>query len=240
MNSLSKVRLILIMLVMLLFSVALAVPSVAQDGMSEGAPVTRTHVESHPSQGDVRQIEGASALLVRSEAGVSLHMITDELEANHVYTMWVVIMNDPTACETDPCSPPDVLGNSEAVGSEITWGDCILYSGATRPEFTAFIPAGDVPEAWYGNGLGDPLSAEVHIVINDHGEVIPDLAANMLNTYRGGCTDESLPPPFPDNAKADGEPGPNTCRLVQQVILTAKREVVINRCEPLSSFLPSP
>jgi hypothetical protein len=37
----------------------------------------------------------------------------------------------------------------------------------------------------------------------------------MLNTYRGGCSDESLPPPFPDTAKSDGEPGPNTCRLVQ-------------------------
>jgi len=40
----------------------------------------------------------------------------------------------------------------------------------------------------------------------------------MLNTYRSGCTDESLPASFPDTAKADGEPGPNTCALVQAAV----------------------
>jgi hypothetical protein len=40
----------------------------------------------------------------------------------------------------------------------------------------------------------------------------------MLNTYRGGCSDDSLPPPFPDSAKADGEAGPNACRLIQDAV----------------------
>jgi len=44
------------------------------------------------------------------------------------------------------------------------------------------------------------------------------MAEMMLNTYRSGCTDESLPASFPDTAKADGEPGPNTCALVQAAV----------------------
>jgi hypothetical protein len=85
-------------------------------------------------------------------------------------------------------------------------------------EFTAFLPVGEVVEGWFGNGLTNPLGAEIHLIINDHGEVIPEMAANMLNTYRGGCSDDSLPPPFPDSAKADGESGPNPCRLIQDAV----------------------
>jgi hypothetical protein len=44
------------------------------------------------------------------------------------------------------------------------------------------------------------------------------MATTMLQSYRGGCTDESLPGAFPDTAKNDGIPGPNTCQLFQDVI----------------------
>ena len=57
--------------------------------------------------------------------------------------------------------------------------------------------------------------AEIHLVVNDHGPAIPGMVDEMLHTYRGGCTDDSLPPPFPATAKSDGAPGPNTCRLYQ-------------------------
>jgi hypothetical protein len=55
-------------------------------------------------------------------------------------------------------------------------------------------------------------------VLNDHGPLLPEMASTMVNTYRGGCADESIPDAFPDSARADGEPGPNTCRLVQDAI----------------------
>jgi hypothetical protein len=101
----------------------------------------------------------------------------------------------------------------------MTQGDSLLYtSDNALMEFTAFIPAGDVAEGWFGNGLTNPQGAEVHAVVQDHGELIPEMASTMLNTVRGGCTDESVPPPYPDNAKADGEPGPNTCRGIQVAI----------------------
>ena len=75
-----------------------------------------------------------------------------------------------------------------------------------------------MPQAWYGNGLQDPEAAEIHLVINDHGPLLADMVGTMLGSYRGGCTDESLPLLFPDSAKADGTPGPNACLLYQVAV----------------------
>jgi hypothetical protein len=58
----------------------------------------------------------------------------------------------------------------------------------------------------------------VHLILNDHGPVLAEYMPGMISTYRSGCTDASLPPIFPASAKADGTPGPNTCRLWQMVV----------------------
>ena len=197
----------------------LTIGAFAQDAMSEAPKMHTVHVETHPSQGDIRILEDASATVITSEEGLFALLKTTELEENHVYTMWVVIVNNPEACDNSPCTPADVLGKTDEVQAEATWGDSMIYTEDARMEFTAYVPAGDVHEPWFGHGLSDPLGAEIHIVVNDHGEVIPELAASMLNTYRGGCTDESLPPPFPESATSDGEAGPNQCRLIQDAII---------------------
>ncbi|MGH2592273.1 MAG: hypothetical protein ACRDGG_02035, partial [Anaerolineae bacterium] len=72
-----------------------------------------------------------------------------------------------------------------------------------------------VPGGWFGNGFTNPRGAEIHLVLHDHGPMIPELVANQISTLRGGCTDASVPAAYPPIAKADGIPGPNTCRLVQ-------------------------
>ena len=43
----------------------------------------------------------------------------------------------------------------------------------------------------------------------------------MIQTYRAGCTDASLPGIFPPTAKSDGEPGPNSCQLYQVAVFPA-------------------
>ena len=89
---------------------------------------------------------------------------------------------------------------------------------AEREPFSGHLSEGDLANAWYGNGFEDTRSAEIHLVVNNHGPKIPNQLGDMLHTYRGGCTDESLPPPFPATAKADGIPGPNNYRLYQSAI----------------------
>ena len=209
-------RLLLVLLALLaLLSMGVVL---AQDTMEEMAHVSISKITTHPSQGDVVDIEGGTATLVSTKDGIAARFVTTNLEENHAYTLWVAMINNPEACSAHPCPGPEVLGNTDAVQSEMVQGDSLLYSKDAHMEFTTFIPAGDVPDGWYGNGLTNPMGAEIHLVVQDHGELIPDMATTMLNTVRGGCTDESVPPPYPDVAKADGEPGPNTCRGIQVAV----------------------
>ena len=86
------------------------------------------------------------------------------------------------------------------------------------PRFAAYLPQGQVENGWYPTGFDSPTEAEIHLVLNDHGRLLPEIATSMLTSYRGGWSDASLPPPFPASAKTDGVPGPNACLLIQDAI----------------------
>jgi hypothetical protein len=181
------------------------------------AEIQTKPIETHPSQGQVRTIDGAEATLVTTADGVFAHFDTRELTPNRVYTLWLVVINEPTACETSPCSPPDVLERTERTRSDVIYGDGVIAT-SRRDRLVAFQPVGKAPNGWFGYGLQSPETAEVHLILNDHGQLVPGMAPTMVNTYRGGCTDASIPAAFPATARADGEAGPNACRLIQDVI----------------------
>jgi len=179
----------------------------------------RGQVVSHPATGAMEPIAGGSATIFTSEEGATVWMHTVGLTPGNVYTAWWVIANNPDACEADPCSAADLVGKAADALTEVTNADGVLVGEDGEANFAAHLPAGDVENnPWFGNGFTNPTGAEIHLVINDHGPLIPEMAEMMLNTYRTGCTDESLPASFPDTAKADGEPGPNTCALVQAAV----------------------
>ena len=56
-------------------------------------------------------------------------------------------------------------------------------------------------------GLIEADEAEIHLVINDHGPLIEGREFEMLNTYRDGCMDQSIPKPMPDAARVLIGPG---------------------------------
>ena len=69
------------------------------------------------------------------------------------------------------------------------------------------------------------MGVSVHLVINDHGPMLPEHMPGMIHTYRGGCSDPSPFTPIfavpPSTALADGEVGPNICRLYQAATFEA-------------------
>ena len=181
------------------------------------------HVEgmvvTHPATGAMEAIEEGAAEIFTTSAGATARMHTVGLTPGHVYTAWWVIANNPAACDSSPCSPKDFLGKTAEVLTEVTYADGIIADANGEGNFSAYLPAGEVTNnPWFGNHFPDPTTAEIHLVINTHGELIPEMADAMLNSYRSGCTDDSLPGAFPDTAKADGEAGPNACALIQAAI----------------------
>ncbi|MET1413382.1 hypothetical protein ABVF61_13990 [Roseibium sp. HPY-6] len=191
--------------------------SLASDDAMISAPVEHMATEDKPA----KHIGGSEARLSRTDHGVTMTLETAELVPGSVTTAWWVIMTRPENCSATPCTAEDVIGRAAEVGTQIVYADGVVNDPQGRAVFAAYLPAGTVDGGWYDQNFNEPQSAEIHLVLNDHGPLIAGIAASMLTSYRGGCRDDSLPPPFPDTAKADGAPGPNTCRLIQDAIFTA-------------------
>lgn len=207
-----------ITITMLLLAVLLVALGVqAQEDSEFTANMLTVGVNSHPQTGEVRPIPDSSATLLTNEDGAWFTMETTELENGHVYTIWWVIMNNPEACAEERCAGSDVFGNPDGVAAELTLADTLLMDEEARVTLAGHLPVGEVERPWFGHGFTNPTGAQIWLVVNHHGPLIPDMAGNMLNTYRGGCEDESSSAGgmFPDSGVADGMAGPNICRLLQ-------------------------
>lgn len=169
-----------------------------------------------------KSIAGTTATLMTTAKGATMTMSTAELPPGHVTTAWWVLITKPEACESQPCSAKDVIGGADKVGTQIVYADGVINSDKGKASFASYLSKGEVEGGWYTQRFDNPLDAEIHLVLNDHGPLIPDIASAMLTSYRGGCSDESLPPPFPESAKADGPGGPNTCMLIQDAIFVQR------------------
>ena len=155
--------------------------------------------------------------MVQGVNGATVNVDTNALEPGHAYTLWFVAINNPEACASVPCTSKEVLKETEKVAAEVAYAAGAIADENGTANFFAHIDLGDIPGQWFGNGLTNP-NAEIHTVIMSHGPAIEGMEDEMISTLRGGCTDESVPAPFPAIAHADGEPGPNACQLYQVVI----------------------
>jgi hypothetical protein len=174
----------------------------------------------HPQTGLSGQVGTATATIVRRDDGLSLRLSTSGLRPGHAYTLWFVAINNPDACAATPCSGPDILQNP-ATDSQVTYATGHVVAGSGRATFAASFRAGSI-DGWLPDfELNDPRTAEIQLVLNDHGPVLKGYMPEMIKTYRSGCTDASIPPIFPASARADGTPGPNACQLYQSAAFVA-------------------
>lgn len=178
-------------------------------------------IKTHKMTGAVNVVDGAKATLVSTEDGIAGSFATNGLEPGHVYSMWVAIMNNPEACElkdASHCTGKEVLQRSDVVQSDVTYGDGVVAASDGTATFRTFIPTGKLGYSWLGNGLTNPMGAEIHFALHDHGPMIADRIHEMMSTSRDGCTEESLPKLWPASARAGGKPGPNKCTMAQFAI----------------------
>jgi hypothetical protein len=208
------------LLTAMLFLVLLVVGFSTLSAQDQTVQITHAEVETIPANAEdaPQPIADGEATLYTDENGATMVFMTSDLVPGNVYTAWWVIMNNPEVCASTPCTPEDVIGNAAEVGTQITFADSLIADETGQATFAGHLPAGEIADGWYNQTFDDPMSAEIHIVINDHGPRIETALVSMLSSYRGGCTDESLPEPFPDSAKADGVAGRNACALVQDAI----------------------
>jgi hypothetical protein len=117
------------------------------------------------------------------------------------------------------------MGRSDEVNSVAALGGSTIVDENGDIKIAGFMPVGDVEDNFFDTKLTEPKTAEFHLAIHDHGQMIPEMAAEMRTSYRGGCTDESIPPYYPAVAATFGKPGPNGCATIQVAIFMQDAEV---------------
>lgn len=131
---------------------------------TETAPLTW-----HAQAAEEGEVEGAQARLRATNAGASITVQTRGLEPGHAYTLWLVLVDNPEACENEPCAPPEILTDAD-VGGQVLYGDGNVVGNSGRATFSAHVNAGSV-NGWLANRqLTPPRTAQYHAVINDHGD----------------------------------------------------------------------
>ncbi|MEH6470506.1 MAG: hypothetical protein V7752_04580 [Halopseudomonas sp.] len=192
-------------------TLALLLP-LSANGVSDEKPML-----THPSQGAMSEVSSSKAQVRRYHDGVAIKLNSTQLLPGNVYTLWFAVMNQPHKCKKAPdfCTSNDVLKETRKTQSDVVYAGGTVADESGNVSFNAFIDSGQPENFWFKTGLTNPRSAELHLIINQHGAANTALLASMLGSYRGGCTDQSLPAAFPDSAKTDGKPGPNTCKMVQ-------------------------
>lgn len=167
---------------------------------------------------DASLVDGASATLARSKNGVTAAFNTNELIDGNAYTMWWVVFNNPKECQHPmpgiaTCSENDVFATplgQTPVGVTVAFAAGNVIGGTGMAYFGAHLnELSDGPEqVVFGSGLVDSKKAEIHLVIRNHGPVIPGMEFDQITTFGGACT------PGTDPSGA-GPAGPNLCGDVQ-------------------------
>ena len=152
---------------------------------------------------------GGQSRLVRDGAAgtISSHIKATHLARGHAYTYWWVVFNDPSQCSDDECGDDDLFTETglnvaqiNNVGIGVLGGNGQIANNGGRATFTGTLfeesAAGhDVvigPGGLFDLGSlldeGGAITAEIHIVIRDHGPALSgEGLAAQLTTFTGNC-----------------------------------------------------
>lgn len=161
---------------------------------------------------DGSSVFGASSVVRRDNSGAKVTFKTAGLPAGHIVILKALIFNEPANCShgsgSTRCGPDD-LENNRTEPSVMYLTGLWLRGTTSAATFKASLPANDGGAAMVGAGLTNVFSAEIRLVLVDHGSPVAGLYTEMISTISGGCRDA---------APGYGTPGPNTCTDIQYAV----------------------
>ena len=156
-------------------------------GMARGAGSDRSTSGAFRLS-DGSTIQDAYSTIVRNQAGVGMTFHTLGLIAGDAYTVWWIVFNNPDMCAPGHrfrCAVSDLT--NPATGSSVLYAAGHVIGGEGVGNFGSYLNVGDTSGAIMGNGLTNPMGADVHLVVRDHGPMIPDLVADQISSFGGAC-----------------------------------------------------
>lgn len=141
-------------------------------------------------------VSGASTLKW-TKKGVGFDFNTTDLEPSAPYTMWWVTFNKPKNCDTPCACGLDDLDDPR-VDAGVFFAGGRMSDAAGQAVFAGEIDYGELPQGEDQvpfPGIEAPIkrTAEVHLVVRDHGPALDDPAAlkAQLTEFNGGCPPNS-------------------------------------------------
>ena len=190
-------RISVAMMTMLAVLLIGAMPAAAQEAEGPATLLSTSGAFGFPGETWAGQpVPGASSSYTAHEDGITATFDTTGLVPGHVVTMWWIVFNNPEACVHGEggyrCGEPDliIMGGDQAVEGTVlnAGGHVVGPDGAGH--FGSFLAVGDTDGVMIeGPGLTNPLGADVHLVLRDHGPVQSGNFVDQLSTYGGGCTE---------------------------------------------------
>ena len=142
---------------------------------------------------DGSAVPGAWSTLLTSSSGASFQLHTNGLPAGDEVTIWWVIFNHPENCSHGAlglrCGEGDL--SEPAVDASVVYGAGHVIGGSGMGTFGGWIGVGDTDGALFGPGLTNPLGADIHFVVHDHGRLSPQQIAEGTHNF-GPCVPECM------------------------------------------------
>jgi hypothetical protein len=135
-------------------------------------------------QSDGSIVPGSSSLLVRTDYSVSMNLQTSQLPPRHTVTVLWAIFNHPEFCSRGHfglrCGPADLSKPQVQASQVFATGHVIGSNGIAN--FGTHLAVGDTSNALFGPGLINPMGADIHIIVFDHGEADPALMPSQIDS----------------------------------------------------------
>ncbi|MDN5214638.1 hypothetical protein QQ020_21340 [Fulvivirgaceae bacterium BMA12] len=147
------------------------------------------------------QIRNAYSRIIRKERGVMGEFRSPALNPSEVYTLWMIIFENPELCSDGQCGSDDIVDSdgklmvnpdgsigTPGVNVSSIWADGTISDPIGRVIFRIRVEKNQAPgEVLYGPGLTDPIGSEIHFVARTHGERLRDRINEQISTFAGGC-----------------------------------------------------
>ncbi len=160
-------------------------------------------------------VDGTSVVLEKGPFGAAMAIKSSGLTPGDVVTVWWVAIQNPGVCAGTTCTPVETMADGIKSDSVVTLAAGGVVSEDGTISLASFLPKGDVEGNFFDTVFHSPETAEYHLPIHNHGPLDPQIADEMLTSFRAGCTDESLPEYYPQTALTDGVRGNFACKTVQ-------------------------
>lgn len=171
---------------------ALALAAMTQLGVASAAPA-QGDTASVQRFADGSAVTGAWSTLARNSTGATFSLHTRELVAGHTITVWWVIFNQPENCSHGMfglrCGEGDLFEPS--VEASVVYGAGHVFGGSGVAGYGGWIGVGETDGALFGPGLLEPLTADIHLVVHDHGALSPQQIAEGVHNF-GPCEPECV------------------------------------------------